>query len=131
MEEDRVRRTRGNRVDHDAASANLLGQGACEHVKSSLAASIGRIVSDHEILQSGSNIDDLALICDVLGGLAHEEGRLGVGGKRAVKLLLGNVAHVLLENNANIVDNNVDAAKSLEDLLEEALDRSNRLDVSP
>lgn len=112
VEEGRIHRAGADGRDGDAASAELLGGGAGEVLDRRLCAGIGRIEGRKGAEQGGDERADLAVVADMFARFAQEEeGGFGVDRAHLVIFGLGDLDEGFLQNLADGVDGDVDAAE--------------------
>ncbi len=120
VEERRVHRPRTKGRDENAACAELLGRGPSQVLDWGLCSSVDGVKPGICNEKRRHDRADLAVVHQMLAGLAQEEeGRFALDIERAVILLLSDFDERLLEHQSGGVDGDVHPTELLDGLIKE------------
>jgi hypothetical protein len=123
--------TGSNTVDSDTASAKVSGERLDQTNDGHLGSVVQSVIADTKKTSSnGRHEDETTVVLEVLpGGLADEELCAGVEVEDVVVLLFGDLLGLVPALGAGVAHDDVDLAKVLLGLLEQALDLRGLADV--
>ena len=120
----RMNRARSDVIDGNIVGSQFQADRACQHAQAAFGAAVGHVLWHGDIFMHRRNVDNasgslLRNHC-ARGSLGAEKGSLQVNAQHAIELLFGHIQKRAVYLHACIVDQDIQAVKVLDRLLNEA-----------